>query len=113
MVLSILYDHKNDGKESHLLDSLGFDKISSESNLWDIEDIQLNLADVVGNVCSYFSYYGCPIESTSQECSKDELVLFIVLTDVQSISAQQLQKLTEIGGGLSGDQREIHDKAPS
>lgn len=105
VTLVILYDYLGGESRSHFLDSLGLSNITSNSALWELEDMQLDLAEMVGSVCSYFTYYGCPTEMTSQDCSMDQAVFYVVLTDIHHLAVDQLNKINEIGGGKDGAAR--------
>ena len=48
--------------------------------------MSLNLSEAVGEVSSYFTYYGCPIKMKGQMCKMEEMVLYVVLTDIHPIA---------------------------
>ena len=105
----ILYEQQNDLGRSSLLDSIGLSSLSPESTLWNLKNVNIDLAEVIGEPCSYFIYYGCPTEMVDQECTREEEVLYVVLTDVQHLSFEQLKKLNELGGGIGADARASYE----
>ena len=47
-----------------------------------------------------------------QTCKMDQLVLYVVLTDLHTISEDQIKKLTELGG-CSSSERAIYQRGAS
>ena len=88
VTLVILYDYLGDHQSAHFIEQLGIPDINANSDMWELDDLQLDLADMVGNVCSYFTYYGCPTEMEDQDCKMEEMVLFVVLTDIHHITEE-------------------------
>ena len=88
MTLVILYDYLGDHEPAHFLDELGLTNLQATSPAWELDDMQLNIAEMVGNVCSYFTYYGCPTEMLSQDCQMEEMVLYVILTDIHHMTQE-------------------------
>ena len=73
--------------------------------------MSLSLSEAVGDVSSYFTYYGCQVQYQAQDCHMEETVLYVVLTDLHPIAEDQVAKLTELGGCRSSSEgRMIYEK---
>ena len=51
-----------------------------------IEEAQIDIEELVGNVCSYFTYQACPQESTDGQCKTEDMVIYVILTQIKKIS---------------------------
>ena len=80
---------------------------------FEVDNMSLSLSEAVGDVSSYFAYYGCPVQLQEQNCHMEETVLYVVLTDLHPIAEDQVTKLTELGGCSNSEKRMIYEKGSS
>ena len=55
-----------------------------------IEEARIDIEELVGNVCSYFTYQACPPESIDGQCKTEDMVIYVILTQIKKISGDQL-----------------------
>ena len=70
LVLAVLFDQGQEAAHSSFLDSIGLPYIhnqgaKSETGLYALENVHLDIEELASNVCSYFTYKACPIESVN------------------------------------------------
>ena len=112
IVLAIMYEEGQDGERAHILDEIGLKDFNENSTAFEVDNMSLNLSEAIGDVSSYFTYYGCPTQMKDQNCKMDQMVLYVVLTDLHAISEDQIKKLGELGG-CSSSERAIYHRGAS
>ena len=86
LILAVLLEENSSvtNKGSSFLDSIGLPKVNkiteTGTTFFAIEEAKIDLAELVGNVCSYFTYQGCATEKKSESCSQEDMAIYVVLT---------------------------------
>ena len=62
IVLVILYETAQDGQRAHILDEIGLKDFDVDSVAFEVDNMSLSLSEAVGDVSSYFAYYGCSVQ---------------------------------------------------
>ena len=62
-----------------------------------VQDLKIDFNDLLGTVCSYFTYKGC--QSGDQLPCKESI--YVVLTDIKQMTSDQLTKIKELTGLLA------------
>ena len=84
-------------RTSSFLNSIGLHDITSSTALgttfFAIEEATIDMAELVGNVCSYFTYQGCTTDMKTDSCDHEDKAIYVVLTEIKQISPDQLEKV--------------------
>ena len=61
-------------------------QFDGDASAFEVDNMSLNLVEAVGEVSSYFTYYGCPIKMKGEMCKMEEMALYVVLTDLHPLA---------------------------
>ena len=109
MVISVLFE-ETPTQASSFLNSIGLESISHTvedgTTALAIEQAKIDMDELIGKVCSYFTYQACPAAS----CSLEQEVIYVVLTETKKLSASQFEKITELSGGEEMNERVVSER---
>ena len=70
----------------------------------------MDMAELFGKVCSYFTYQGCTTDSKSDACKQDDMAIYVVMTETKQLSPEQMVKIRELAGTETEGERVIFER---